>query len=128
MATFNGDFIFGVSTEIQAAVINPRAQQKNGYPGQSGVESLDQGQRGAFTLVSGRLYGVDASTLSQLIQNFRAYHNGRAYTLVDQFGNSWPWVKLESFQPEGRILRYPDGACSQKYSARFEHLLIPSLG
>jgi hypothetical protein len=122
--TFNGVPMFGSAWKMQACVINPMAVQSNDFPGLNGTEELNQGLRGAFTMVSGVLTGETAEGLNAYENLFRSYYDGRAYVLVDQFDNYWPNVKLEVFQPEDRIVRYADGSFGRRYTARFRHISI----
>ena len=122
MATFGGAAIFGTAVSMNT-VDNPRRQQLNAFPGISGRESLDQGFDGRFTIVSGVLYGADAATLNFLENLFRSYNDGIARVLVDTMGNSWPYVKLDSFEPEGRMrIAAGSGQVFRQYTARFLHL------
>lgn len=122
MPSYRGAPIFGYSVTM-ATVDNPRAQQQNAFPGLSGVESLDQGLRGRFTIVSGRMIAPDGATLGTYEANFRSYNDGLSGDLVDNFGSVWPSVKLESFEPQGRIERFANtGAYHRRYTARFQHL------
>ena len=125
MPTFNGEAIFGVAVKM-ATASNPRADQKNAFAGLNGVESLDQGDRGTVTTVSGHLIGIGPAGLNAALMLFRSYRDGRAYALVDNFGNTWPFVKLASFEPTGKVNRQTDGYCSQAYTATFEHLITYS--
>lgn len=121
MPSFDGNPIFGVAVTM-ATVDNPRASQENAFPGLSGVESLDQGLRGRFTLVKGMLIGANPVALGVLEDNFRSFNDGFTYDLVDNFGGVWPNVKLESFEPQGRAMPLiPYGWC-RSYVARFHHL------
>jgi hypothetical protein len=122
MPTFNGVNIFGSCTKMARAV-NPRGQQDNAYPGLSGVESLDLGLRGRFTAVQGRLTGVNAAALATAEILAESYVDGRAYTLVDQYGTAWPHVKLQSFRPTGRIELFANQGYSRTYEMVFFHLV-----
>jgi len=122
MATFGGAAIFGTAVSMNT-VDNPRRQQLNAFPGVNGRESLDQGLDGRYTLVQGVLYGPDAATLNFFENMFRSYNDGVARVLVDTAGNTWQWVKLESFEPEGRIrIAAGSGQVFRPYAARFLHL------
>ena len=122
MATFGGVAIFGSKVVMQAGVINPPAVQQNTYPGQNGTEELGMGLRGGYTLVSGCLGGSGPGGLAAAEAVFRSFYDDRAYTLVDTLGVSWDWVKLESFQPTGRVYRDPYGNCYRDYTAKFRHI------
>lgn len=124
MPSFNGVNFFGASV-VMKTVINPRAKQTNEYAGLSGLEQLDQGLRGRYTTVEGRLIGATSSSADLgVLQNiWYSYYDGNSYVLVDQFGRVWPDVKLEVFEPTGKVQRFASsGRYHQTYSARFEHL------
>ena len=122
MATFGGAAIFGTAVSM-TTVDNPRRQQLNAFPGINGRESLDQGLDGRYTIVSGVLYGGDGPTLNFLENLVRSYNDGVARVLVDTAGNAWPYVKLESFEPEGRMrVVAGSGQVYRPYTARFLHL------
>ncbi len=122
MATFNGANIFGLKVSMQAGVINPPATQQNTYAGLNGTEELSMGLRGGYTLVSGCLAGASPSGLAAAEAVFRSYYDDRAYQLVDNLGVTWNWVKLESFQPAGKVYRDAYGNCYRDYTAKFRHI------
>jgi hypothetical protein len=101
---------------------NPRENQLNAFFGLSGLESLDGGLRGRVTHVTGLLYGTSAPLLASAEALFRSFNDGSARTLVDTLGATWPNVRLESFQPQGRVRRSPAGVMFRSYQARFLHL------
>lgn len=122
MASYASVNIFGTQVSMSTSD-NPRGAQKNAFPGLSGVESLDQGLRGRFTNVVGRLAGVDQFDLAGAEELFRSYNDGNSYTLVDTNGTTWLNVKLESFEPQGKVQTIGgSGYVMRKYAARFEHL------
>lgn len=121
-AFFNAVNIFGAELQMQT-VDNPRAQQINAFPGLSGLESLDQGLRGRYTNCTGRLVAASVAGLAYLEEFFRSYNDGVAYVLVDTRGVTWLNVKLESFEPQGKIrIHGGTGYVSRPYAARFMHL------
>jgi hypothetical protein len=125
MATFGGVDIFGVAVKMQACVVNPYRLQNNNYPGLSFGEFLRQGEDGAYTFASGRLFGANGAALTASLQLFRSYVDGYAYTLVDTTGTSWTNVILESFVPAPgeRIVRdFATGYVWQAYAAKFIHI------
>jgi hypothetical protein len=101
---------------------NPRENQLNAFFGLSGLESLDGGLRGRVTHVTGLLYGPSAPSLASAEALFRSFNDGIARTLVDTLGAAWPNVRLESFQPQGRVRQSPAGVMFRSYQARFLHL------
>ena len=122
MPSLDGYAIFGTAVSMVTAD-NPRAQQQNAYPGLSGVESLDQGLRGRYTTVTGRLVAADPTNLALAENAFRDFNDGLTHVLIDNFGAVWPDVKLESFEPQGRVQRMAwSGYCTRRYTARFLHL------
>jgi hypothetical protein len=120
--SFGGAAIFG-NVEQMPTIDNPRDRQVNAYNGQNGLEVLDGGGRGRVTTVSGRLYGDGIDGLAAAVGLFRSFHDGLAYVLTDTAGNAWPIVRMERFQPSGRIRQDTNGTCWQDYSAEFLHLV-----
>lgn len=122
MPTLDGYSVFGWNVSMQT-VDNPRAQQLNSYFGLSGLESLDGGLRGRYTNVSGKLYGTTAAYLASAEETLRAFNDGLTHTLVDTYGLIWLNVKLETFEPQGRVQVYAgNGIYWRPYAARFLHL------
>ncbi len=101
---------------------HPRERQLNAFFGISGLEALDGGLRGRTTSVTGLLSGKSAGVLAGAEASFRSFNDGIARLLVDQFGNVWPSVRLEVFQPLGRVKQSPTGMFFRPYHARFLHL------
>jgi hypothetical protein len=122
MPFFDGTNIFGAAVKMQT-VDNPRASQENAFPGLSGIESLDQGDRGRFTTVTGLLFGGDPPSQGAAEALFRSYKDGLVYLLTDAYGVSWPFVKLESFEPQGRVMPLLGVGWYRAYTARFRHLV-----
>lgn len=122
MASFNGQTIFGVAVTMET-VDNPRSVQTNSYPGLNGTEELDQGKRGRYTVVSGQLVGATPADLNANEMLVRSYDDGLAYVLTDTFGNLWANVKLESFEPQGRVRVFAwSGVYFRPYRIRMKHL------
>lgn len=121
MASFGGVNIFGTAVSMVTSD-NPRERQLNAYFGLSGLESLDGGLRGRVTLVNGLLHGDSPELLASAELVFRAFNDGRAYFLVDTLGVAWPNVRLDAFQPLGRVRSSPAGVYFRSYQARFLHL------
>ena len=121
MASFGGSNIFGTAVSMVTSD-NPRAKQVNAFFGLSGLETLDGGLRGRVTHVSGLLYGGTPTLLAAAEGIFRSNNDGVCRTLVDTLGAIWPSVRLESFQPQGRVRRSPAGVLFRSYQARFLHL------
>lgn len=124
--SLDGNYLFGVAISMQV-VDNPRGSQTNAYPGVNGLEELDQGQRGRFLVVTGRLKGAGYAALNGAEGLIRSYNDGLAHVLVDQFGNAWTNAKLESFEPQGQVQNANDldgtGPCfHRRYTARFKIL------
>jgi hypothetical protein len=120
--SFGGVALFG-NVDAMPTSDNPRDRQINAYNGLNGLEVLDGGGRGRVTNVSGRLYGAGLSGLAAAISLFRSFHDGGAYVLVDTAGNSWPVVRLERFEPAGRIRQDANETCWQDYTAEFLHVI-----
>jgi hypothetical protein len=121
MALFGGVNIFGKAVSMSTAE-NPRENQLNAYFGLSGLESLDGGARGRATHVSGLLFGDSPAALASAESIFRSYNDGIARPLTDTLGAVWLNVRMESFQPQGRVRRSASGMFFRTYQARFLHL------
>jgi hypothetical protein len=121
MASFGGANIFGTAV-VMVTADNPREKQLNAFFGLSGLESLDGGSRGRVTRVTGLISGTTPLELAAAESAFRSNNDGKARTLVDTLGVSWPNVRLEAFEPHGRIRRSLWGAMFRSYQARFLHL------
>ncbi len=121
MPAFGGVNIFGTAVTMSTAD-HPREKQINAFFGVSGLETLDGGLRGRATSVTGLLSGPTAAALAAAEAGFRSFNDGLARTLVDQFGTTWANVRLESFQPRGRVKQSPYGYFFRPYYARFLHL------
>jgi hypothetical protein len=121
MATYGGVNLFGTGVSF-ATTDRARESQLNAYFGIGGIESLDGGSRGRITNVSGVLFAPSAAALASTEAAFRGYVDGIDRDLVDDLGSRWSNVLLESFQPQGRIRRTPDGLYFHPYRARFLHL------
>jgi hypothetical protein len=126
--TFNGLPMFGTATIVQAAQINPVEYQQTAYAGLNGYEELPLGDRGAWTFVSGRLYGATPQLLAAAIAVFRVARGWGYCLFVDSYGVVWPFVRLETFQEAKEPVRYDPGGLgySKRYEARFFHAVIPS--
>ncbi len=122
MPSFGGSNIFGGAVTMSTAD-NPREKQLNAFFGVSGLEMLDGGLRGRMTHVTGLLYGASAALLASAEGQFRSFNDGIARNLVDNFGVSWTNVRLEAFQPSGRVMQSPSGYFFRPYHARFLHLV-----
>ena len=121
MASFGGSNIFGTAVSM-ATADNPREKQINAFFGLSGLETLDGGSRGRITRVTGLLFGQSPALLASAEASFRSFNDGTTRTLIDTLGVLWPNVRLESFEPLGRIRQSPGGLLLRSYQARFLHL------
>lgn len=121
MASFGGLNLFGTAVSMVTSD-NPRETQLNAYFGLSGLESLDGGLRGRFTHVTGLLYGSSSFALAAAESLFRSYNDGVTRPLIDTLGVTWQSVRLDSFQPQGRVRQSPSGVLFRSYTARFLHL------
>lgn len=121
MPAFNGIDIFGRAVQMRTAD-NPRADQRSGFFGLQGLESLDGGHRGRITSVKGVLYGSDLAVLNFAEALFRSYLDPFAYTLVDTRGRVWPGVKLTNFEPTEAFSHDATGYFLP-YQAQFLHLI-----
>lgn len=121
MASYGGSNIFGSAVSMTTAD-NPREKQLNAFFGLSGLESLDGGLRGRVTHATGLLYGNSPGSLAASEGLFRSFNDGIARALIDTLGVTWLNVRLDSFQPLGRVRQSPAGLLFRAYKARFLHL------
>lgn len=121
MASYGGAVIFGTSVSMVTAD-NPREKQLNSFFGLSGLEALDGGFRGRVTFATGLLYGASAASLAAAESQFRSFNDGVTRPLVDTLGTTWLNVRMDSFQPQGRVRQSPAGILFRAYKARFLHL------
>ncbi len=121
MAAYGGVNLFGIAVTMSTAD-HPREKQINSYFGLSGLETLDGGSRGRVTSVGGVLVGRTPAELAQAEATFRTYSDGLTRDLSDSLGTTWTNVRLESFQPLGRIRQSPQGMFFRSYRAQFLHL------
>jgi len=121
MPSYGGVNIFGMAMTMSTAD-HPREKQVNSYFGLSGLETLDGGARGRVTEASGVLIGSTPVSLATSESTFRSYSDGLTRVLVDTLGVAWSNVRLETFQPIGRIRQSPQGVFFRTYRARFLHL------
>ena len=57
------------------------------------------------------------------MQAIRAFNDGQLHTLVDNEGWTWPFVKYESFEPQGKAMFSPPYGYTRTYMMRLKHLL-----
>lgn len=121
MPSYGGVNIFGSAVTMSTAD-HPREKQVNSYFGLSGLETLDGGSRGRVTTAGGILFGRTPGVLASVESTFRSYADGLTRLLIDSLGTSWSNVRLESFQPIGRVRQSPQGVFFRSYRAQFLHL------
>ena len=121
MPSYGGVNLFGTAVTM-STVDHPREKQVNSYFGLSGLETLDGGARGRVTEVSGVLFGQTPASLASSESTFRSYSDGVTRDLIDTLGSDWSNVRLETFQPIGRVRQSPTGLFFRSYHARFLHL------
>ena len=121
MPSFGGITIFGAAVSMATADIT-RQSQVNSFFGINGLELLDGGFRGRVTKVRGVLYGASTLGLAGAENLFRSLNDGATRTLVDSLGMAWTNVRMQSFQPHGRVRQAPNGTFFRAYQAQFLHL------
>lgn len=122
MAAYGGNAIFGYAVKMRT-VTNPTAQQLNAFFGLDGVQSLFGGMRGRYTEVDGVLRGGSLAELNAAIGQFESYFDGISRVLVDNFGNAWPQVLMDRFEPGPKIIRHADDSRWLQYKCGFKHLI-----
>src|SRR5690348_770772 len=103
-ATYGGAAIFGYAVSMQH-MLNPPAEQLNGFFGLSGVSSLFGGLRGRVFAVKGLWFGASLGDLNAAEAAYVTYVDGIARTLVDTRGRSFDWVKVTPPQPGERVIQ-----------------------
>lgn len=124
MPLFNGSAVFGVAVEVDGPHLRARRTQRNTYPGLNGIESIDLGDEGMETSVSGRLFGDTPSDLTAALNVLRAYVDGNAYLFTDHTGYTWPNVQMVEVTTAGRGQIDPELGYTQRYTARLFHLTV----
>jgi hypothetical protein len=106
-----------------------RPRETYGTFGLPGLEGQDCGLRGGTSTIRGTLFGagsyygfVPTNSLAAAEGLVRSYQDGQAYTFLDSLGQTWPNVKLDQFQPIGRIGQAPNGTLYRKFLVRLLHL------
>lgn len=122
MASLDGALPFGDIVTCVTQDIARRAQQ-NTYPGLSGIEELDHGSNGRFTIITGRLVGITPFDLGSAMQFLRNFNDGLTHVLVDNEGWTWPFVKYDSFEAEAKARFAPPYGYTRRYTLRLKHLL-----
>lgn len=125
MATLNGVDLFHQCSVVSSP--NPPDVQTNAYPGVNGLEQITLGSRGGTTVIEGYLVASSTANLLAAENAIRGYVTGQGiYTFVDNYGQSWPNVRLTSVSFEGRV--HPCAAAGigagfcRAYSATLLHL------
>src|SRR5262252_8412548 len=95
--SFNGYSIFGVCVKSRRKSL-PRAHQLAAAPGANAMENTDLGHRGRHTVFAGLLWGNTKNDLVASMLAFESYQDQNAYTLVDTFGITSQYVKLEGVE------------------------------
>ena len=121
IATYGGLAIFGASASVQPDV-EDRARQYNTYPGVNGVESLDQGDRGAITKVEGLWFAESEYELALILATWRGLQDGQPRTFVDTLGVAWPNVLLGPYRLQGRRKSSYTGSVVQQFAGSLRHL------
>ncbi len=107
--SFGGSYIFGTACHV-AHIPNPIAQQKDGFFGVTGLNSLYGGGRGRSFLVAGVLVGPDVATVIAAEGILLSYADGITRTFVDTQGRVWPNVIFE-----GEYQASPEGPMSTDF-------------
>lgn len=116
--------VFGVAVRMTGLTINPRRDQKANYAGLNGTESIDLGDQGGYTTISGRLYGSTKSDLAAAMTNLIDFYDGNPHVLTDSMGVDFPYVKLENLEWDGDASSDATLGYTRRYTARFFHLTI----
>jgi phage tail tube protein FII len=124
MPFFDGGAIFGGAVEVDGPHLRARRQQRNAYPGLNGIESIDMGDEGMESSVSGRLAGATPLDLTAALNVIRSYVDGNAYVFVDHTGYTWTNVLMIEVTTAGRGQLDPELGYTQRYTARLFHLTV----
>ena len=121
MPSFGGISIFGAAVSMATADIK-RQSQVNSFFGSTAWNCSTAASGGRVTRVRGVLYGASTLGLAGAENLFRSLNDGATRTLVDSLGMAWTNVRMQSFQPHGRVRQAPDGTFFRAYQAQFLHL------
>lgn len=125
MALLDGNDIFGQAVHCPPPAINPRRDQKANYPGLNGTESLDMGDQGATSTVTGRIFGANPTLYQLAVTTLLSYYDGNTHDLTDNDGFTWSNVKMESLEwTDDRGLYDPNLGYTRRYTIRFFHLTL----
>lgn len=88
MATFDGQFVFGVAVRVKH-VPNAAAIQEAAYCGANGVVSSYGGGRGRIFQVQGLFVGDSRASCAANESIMLSFADGLGHTLVDNLDNIW---------------------------------------
>ena len=123
--SFNGVYMFGLAVEMKPCQVEPIEHQQTDYPGLDGIEEMKLGARGAFSTITGIVNAPDAGSLNVALGTLRSSVLWGHCVLTDNFGNSWPFVRMHTFELKSRV--YVDayyGFC-QHYECKLFHAVLP---
>ena len=82
-----------------------RQLDRRPFPGLDGELVLDMGLRSRQIVQQGRLQAASAAQLQSLIAAAQQFIDGTTHSLVDNHGQTYPRVILESFEPATPVQR-----------------------
>jgi hypothetical protein len=127
LASYAGANIFGIVLTMRVAQEGQFQTQKTAVAGLDGVEVMTLGQREEYTTVKGVLNGASVADVISQMATLRAAKRWGMNDLVDNFGNVWPYVILESWMQEEPIRYDGSGLYGYyvHYTARLFHPVLP---
>ncbi|SRR5579883_76008 len=120
--SYGGVPVFGLAVHIQHI---PRAnsQQIDAFFGVDGNVTLYGGSRGRVFEITGCLFGADIPSLIAAESTLLSYADGKARTLVDPIGRSFPNVIFQGeYQPSPGGPKCTDSGVILPYRAVFHGL------
>lgn len=124
MALLDGNVVFGLAVKCGPPAFNERRLQKASYPALNGMESLDMGDQGAYSTVTGLICGNNPSNYRGAVALLYSYVDGNAHVLTDNDGFSWPNVLVVGIEPSGRGYTDPVLGYCREFSVRLLHLTL----
>ena len=109
--TFDGKAIFGTSEHHLHVDSWRRDSVERRFGGLSGAVSLDLGRRSRQLRQTGMLVAGSVSALLEMFDSISNYIDGQDYILTDSYGQSFPHVRMDRFQPTGPVAQLTPARC-----------------
>ena len=99
MSSLDGNSIFSSGPHSFRPMAWQRQLQRRSFPGLDGELVLDMGMRSRRIAQQGRLQASSASLLTALVAAIEQFVDAQPHQLMDNNGQSYPKVILETFEP-----------------------------